>query len=237
MSVRTNDFKDLLTGTKKFSNVYANAIKHGSYTPPIDIEYNGEKIIVKGDFELNDDIIFQMGEIYNTEIIFDGGTYKNIIFRGGKFNKIFFRRGIFNGFVSIRGGSIENLILLGGTFNHWLGTIDGNVNSENGKDMIADEPLFIKRFEIEGGNYLNNIWISGGTIDSLEIKCVTPVKIHCKPNDDKVFDTLKNEYTDRFISSLDIRNLIISRYSNKDNFFHFSKLELETIKFENFTSK
>jgi hypothetical protein len=73
-----------------------------------------------------DDIVFRSGEHYDKDIIFDGGSFKNIIFRGGTFKKVVFRRGTFDGFVSIRGGSIENLVLLGGIFNHWLGTLNGS---------------------------------------------------------------------------------------------------------------
>lgn len=234
--VYASELKQLLNKSKTKEEVYKFRLSGNRELPPIFIEYVENKIIVSGFFEVSDDLIFESGEIYDKEILFDGGIYKNIIFRGGSFKKIFFRRGTYNGYVSIRGGNIENLTLLGGNFNHWLGTIDGIQNIEKEDIKLAEEPLVINRFEIEGGSYANNMWISGGKIDSLEVKCVTPVKIHCKPNDDKSFDASTNKYTTRFNSSPDIRNLIISRYSNKDNFFHFSELELDTIKFEDFTN-
>lgn len=235
-TIDAGDFKKLMSGATVFSEYQqAYSKKHYRY-PVIRLVESENKITVKGDFEVLGDLVFQSGETYDKEIFFDGGTYKNIIFRGGSFRKVFFRRGTFNGFVSIRGGNIKNLVLLGGTFNHWLGTLNGINNSDDGINKLADEPLVIERFEIEGGTYVNNIWISGGKIDSLEIKCVSPVKIHCNPNDDRIFDTTKNEYTPRHKSSPDIRNLIISRYSNKDNFIHISELELDTIRFEKFTN-
>jgi hypothetical protein len=233
--VSIEEFKKLISGSKTKKEIYAKHIDLG-IAPAIIISYSLNKIVVSGDFSLSEDLVFQNGEVYEKEIVFDGGVYKNIIFRGGSFKKIIFRRGDFNGFVSIRGGKIENLILLGGNFKHWLGTLNGISNIETADKMLAEDFLSINRFEIEGGSYDNNIWISGGKIESLEIKCVTAVKIHCKPNDDKIFDTEKNKYTDRFASAPDIRNLVVSRYSNKDNFFHFSGLKLETIKFENFTN-
>ncbi len=224
-------FKSLLRGEMTKNEIWQHS------RPDIQINIDDKRITIKGDFNISEDLIFYSTDIFNKEIFFDGGNYKNIIFRGGKFTKVIFRRGIYNGFVSIRGGEFQNLLLLGGNFNHWLGTIDGINNSEDGdKTKLADEKLIIKRFEIEGGTYANNMWISGGEIDSLEIKCVTPVKIHCKPNDDKIFDPNKDVYEDRFTSVPKIRNLIISRYSNKDNFYHFSSLELGKIEFENFTN-
>jgi hypothetical protein len=227
------DFKSLIKGTLR-DDVF-RSISYKPNWPSIYTKLEDNKIIVRGDFELSQDITFQKDEIYPYDILLDGGTYKNIIFRGGTFTKLFFRRGIYNGYVSIRGGAFKSLMLLGGSFNHWLGTIDGIKNRENGQ-LIADEPLYIGRFEIEGGSYANNIWISGGKIESLEVKCVTPVKIHCKPNDDKLFDLANNSYKTKFNSAPDITNLLISRYSNKDNFYHFSELKLDTLKFENFTN-
>lgn len=234
MNISSKNFKDLIRGVKSLEDLYNNRLRFG-HEVDISIYIDEKKVVVQGDFELSEDLIFHEGEIYDKEIFFDGGNYKNIILKGGKFKKLFFRRGNFNGFVSIRGGKIENLVLLGGIFNHWLGTLDGILNEED-NIKLAEEPLVINRFEIEGGTYLNNIWISGGEISSLEIKCVSGVKIHCKPNDDIYFDTIENKYTNRFKSKPRIKNLLISRYSNKDSFYHFSELKIETIKFEHFTN-
>ncbi|WP_284461603.1 hypothetical protein [Chryseobacterium sp.] len=224
MDISSKDFKQILNGTSIQDKLF-------SYI----VQYESDKIILNGDFKLSDDIIFEENEIYDKEIIFDGGTYKNIIFLGAKFNKVLFRRGDFNGFVSIRGGTIKNLILLGGNFKHWLGTLDGILNNEN-EVLKTNQSLKINRFEIEGGSYTNNIWISGGDISSLEIKCVTPVKIHCLPNDDKIFDIKTNTYTKKYSSKPRIKNFLISRYSNRDTFYHLSELDLDTLKFENFTN-
>jgi len=232
VQISAHNFKQLIKGVPK-----EKVFGYGPHNNPnITVLHEHDNIVVKGNFEIDENIIFKRGEVYEKEIFFDGGTYKNIIFLGGKFKKIFFRRGNFNGYVSIRGGHIENLMLLGGNFTHWLGTLDGFSNTDFNNQVLADEPLIIDRFEIEGGTYANNLWISGGTIGSLEIKTVTPVKIHCKPNDDKIYDSLNNNYTSRFTSTPRIKNLIFSRYSNKDNFYHISEIKLETIKFENFTN-
>ncbi len=230
--ISSEHFKKIICGEQTPGEMFSNHIN----TPSIFAEYSDDKITISGDFELKDDLIFESGEKYELEIFFDGGKYKNIIFRGGTFKKLFFRRGEFNGYVSIRGGKIDSLILLGGNFNHWLGTIDGIRNKESEDSMLAEEPLEINRFEIEGGFFLNNIWISGGDIKSLEVKCVTPVIIHCKPNDDKFFDATKNSYENKFKSKPRINNLLISRYSNKSTFYHFSELDLQNLKFENFTN-
>lgn len=233
--VGPKSFKEILSG-RSVRDVYERMIRVGITNPEIISKVVGNQILISGNFYIEDNLIFEAGENYDLEIIFDGGTYKNIIFRGGTFKKIVFRRGEFNGYVSIRGGHIENLVLLGGIFNHWLGTLNGVTNFDNDKKQLAEEDLKINRFEIEGGTYANNIWLSGGSIDRLEIKCVTPVKIHCKPNDDKVFDTEANQYKIQYNSAPVISDLIISRYSNKENFFHFSELNLSTLKFENFTN-
>jgi len=231
-TITSERFKKIISGEQTPGEMYS----HLHNTPSIFAEYSEDKITISGDFELRDDLIFESEEKYEMEICFDGGNYKNIIFRGGTFKKLFFRKGEFNGYVSIRGGEIDSLILLGGNFIHWLGTIDGSKNKESEDSMLAEEPLKINRFEIEGGSYLNNIWISGGDIKSLEVKCVTPVIIHCKPNDEKLFDSTKNSYENKFKSKPRISNLLISRYSNKSTFYHFNELNLQTLKFENFTN-
>jgi len=227
MNIDSKKFKQILNGSSIQENLF---LYHN-----LNVQYESDKIIVSGEFKLDDDIIFEENEVYNKEIIFDGGLYKNIVFLGAKFKKILFRRGDYNGFVSIRGGTIENLTLLGGNFKHWLGTLDGILNNEN-EVLKTNERLKINRLEIEGGSYTNNIWISGGDISSLEIKCVTPVKIHCLPNDDKIFDIHTNTYTKKYSSKPRIKNFLISRYSNRDTFYHLSELDLDTIKFENFTN-
>ena len=235
VNVRSQILKQILLGDEDAYKDYmhqAIPLNKNSFN----IVFADNKIILKGDFKLIDDIIFESNEVYDKEIIFDGGNYKNIIFRGGTFKKIFFRRGNYDGYVSIRGGSIDSLILLGGQFNHWLGTIDGLYNKEDEDSMLAEDPLNINRFEIEGGTYVNSIWISGGDINSLEVKSITPIQLHCKPNDDKIFDSEKNEYFNKFTSKPRIKNLLISRYSNKNTFYHFSELDLKNLKFENFTN-
>jgi hypothetical protein len=231
-TISSEHFKQFISGKITPGELYA---RHDQ-PPDINIDYEDNKMVISGDFKLRSDLVFESNESYNQEIFFDGGTYKNIIFRGGYFKKLFFRRGNFNGYVSIRGGVIENLILLGGNFNHWLGTLDGLENIEGPNTMLAEDKLKINRFEIEGGTYLNNIWISGGDINSLEVKCVTPIIMHCKPNDDKSFDTQENIYKNKFDSKPRIQNLVVSRYSNKNTFYHFSELDLKSLKFENFTN-
>jgi hypothetical protein len=236
MQVLINDFKDLINGSRKFEEIYEEEINNNRPIPDIKINEIDDQIVVTGNFELSSDLVFNAGENYPKVILFDGGTYKNIIFRGGYFKKLIFRRGTYNGFVSIRGGNIDYLLLLGGSFNHWLGTLDGLNNIESGERNLADENLIIRRFEIEGGSYANNIWLSGGEIDSLEIKCVSPIKLHCKPSDDKEYSETQKMYVRKFNSIPKIKNLIISRYSNKDNYLHFSELKLDMISFENFTN-
>jgi hypothetical protein len=194
----------------------------------------GDVLTLHGDISVLEDLVFYKGEVYGN-IIIDGGVYKNITFRGGSFKTIIIKNGNFNGYVSICGGTIENLILRGGNFN-WLGTLDGLKNSDDkGKTQLADEELTIKRFEIEGGTYTHNIWISGGTITRLEVKCVTPVKIHCKPNDDQILNE-KGEYVQKYDSVPDIHTLMISRLATRDNFYHFSEIYLNVLVFENFTN-
>ncbi|MCF6132477.1 hypothetical protein [Flavobacterium wongokense] len=230
--ITNSHFKEIISGRKTKLDIYG----HHPTAPDISILNEENKIIVRGSFEMHEDIVFEPGEAYAKDIFFDGGIYRNIIFRGGNFKRIFFRRGTYNGFVSIRGGQIENLILIGGTFNHWLGTLDGKDEIENGEALATDE-LEIKRFEIEGGNFATGIWIAGGKIDRLEIKSVTPIKIHCKPNDDNSYDTESGQYISRFKNSIPrIKDLIVSRYSNKDNFYHFSQISLHSFKFINFTN-
>ncbi len=202
----------------------------------LEIIRNNGQIIVKGDFELVDDLIFHEGEIYYKEIIFDGGNYKNIIFRGGTFKKLFFRRGNFDGYVSMRGGSIDSLVLLGGNFKHWLGTLDGIKNIEVGERMLAEEPLKIKRFELEGGSYHHGLWISGGKIDRFEIKSISSIILHCKSNDDEFYDEDTDAYRKMYDSIPIIKDLIISRYSNNSSYYHFSELDLENLSFVNFTN-
>lgn len=234
--ISATQFKQLLSQTITFEKLYEFQLRHGFDTPNIQIINSDNQIIIRGDFSLDNDIVFNQDDIYTKEIVFDGGNYKNINFRGGQFKRILFRRGNYDGYVSIRGGTIDNLILLGGNFQHWLGTLDGIQNSENGIEMFADEELKIGRFEIEGGTYAHHIWLSGGEIESLEIKCVTPIKLHCKPSDDKKFDPIQNTYLKKYLSTPIVNHLIISRYSNKENFFHFSELEFKSIRFENFTN-
>ena len=227
------DFKKLISESmaiEAFLGRYSNIVK-----PDIAVAYSDNAVVVSGDFKLTEILIFEKGEEYKKTVIIDGGIYKDIIFRGGSFERLIFRRGIYDGYVSIAGGHINNLILRGGTFNHWLGTINGINNRENNKPL-ADEPLKIDRFEIEGGSYATNLWISGGEIDRMEVKCVTPVKIHCKPNDDEIFDATKFHYKPKFNSAPNIKDLIISRYSHKDNFYHFSDMSIFNLRFENFTN-
>lgn len=228
-----NSFKKLLKA-EEFSNGTSNHLKW------IKNSLEGNTVTVIGNADI-EEIIFETGERYEKEIIIDGCVFNRIIFRGGYFKKIVFRNGIFNGFVSIRGGTIENLVLLGGTFNHWLGTLDGIKNLEKlggpaDGPKQASEALYIKRFEIEGGTYVNNIWVSGGTIDRLEIKTVSAVKIHCKPNDDEYFDTKEEKYKCKYDSIPNISELILSRYSNKDNFIHISDIDVDTLRFKDFTN-
>ncbi|PTX63490.1 hypothetical protein C8N46_10190 [Kordia periserrulae] len=230
--ISSNNFKSFIKGTNTVSKVYG----HRQNVPDFQIKYLDDKIIISGNFELADDLVFHENEVFDKELFFDGGNYKNIIFRGGRFTKIFFRRGTFKGYISIRGGYIDNLILLGGNFLRWLGTLDGVINNDDNERVLAEEPLVINRFEIEGGSYLHNIWLSGGDIKSLEIKCVTPIIIHCMPNDDKLFDISKNTYKYKFESKPRINNLLLSRYSNKNTFYHFSELSLKNLFFENFTN-
>lgn len=230
--ITSSQFKALVQGKMTKEELWS----HGRNVPNILIEYENDSIVVKGAFELKDDLIFESGEVFEKEVFFDGGTFKNIVFRGGEFNKLLFRRGEFNGFVSIRGGLIRNLILLGGNFNHWLGTLDGNINKDVDGSLLAEDDLIIERFEIEGGSYSNNMWISGGEIKSMEVKCVTGVAIHFMPNDDKTFDSNAGEYKKKFDSKPRIRNLLISRYSNKDSFYQFSDLALDKLMFENYTN-
>lgn len=225
-------FKSIIRGENTVKGLYGNHQR----PPDIKVDHQDDKVIIRGGFELSEDLIFSSNESYERELFFDGGNYKNIIFKGGKFKKLFFRRGTYNGYVSIRGGQIDSLILLGGNFLHWLGTLDGFLNKDNDGNPLAEDPLKINRFEIEGGSYHNNIWLSGGDIKSLEIKCVTPVIMHCMPNDDKLFDEIKNVYETKFKSKPRIDNLLISRYSHKSTFYHFSELELRSLKFENFTN-
>lgn len=226
------NFKSIVLGDSTVKELYP----HHQRPPEIKVEFEENRTIIKGNFELSEDIIFSANEIYERELFFDGGNYKNIVFRGGKFTKVLFRRGTYKGYVSIRGGEIGSIILLGGNFLHWLGTLDGTMNKDNEGKLLAEDPLIINRFEIEGGSYLNNIWLSGGDIKSLEIKCVTPIVMHCMPNDDKLFDDSKNKYETKFKSKPRIDNLLISRYSNKNTFYHFSELELTNLRFENFTN-
>lgn len=204
-----------------------------SLIPTVRLSRDGDALVIKGDFDV-DDITFNSGERYEHEIIIDGGTFKKIIFKGGYFKKIYFRNGTFNGFVSIRGGIIDDLVFLGGTFHYWMGTLDGFANPNT--PGSADEPLVIKRFQIEGATFTNNIWIAGGKILLLEIKTVSAMKIHCKPNDDLYLDNTDNTYKNRYVSSPEILNLTLSRYSNKDNFIHISNIDVDRLKFEDFTN-
>ncbi len=230
--VTPKGFKSIIKNENTVDGLYRNRSKK----PDIRVSHLEDKVIISGDFELSGDLVFNSNETYDKELFFDGGNYQNIIFRGGIFKKIFFRRGVYNGYVSIRGGHINSLILLGGNFLHWLGTIDGLTHNNEDGVPIAEDQLIINRFEIEGGSYLNNIWLSGGTIKSLEIKCVTPVIIHCKPNDDKLFDSKNITYKSKFNSKPRIDNVLLSRYANKNTFYHFSELSLKKLQFENFTN-
>lgn len=231
--VTTAEFKKLIRGIP-FDTVYKDKDSIFNSLPPIEAQLNDGIITISGDFELADALIFEKGENYNTPIILGGGNFKNIIFRGGYFKKLVFRRGSYNGYVSIRGGKIDNLILIGGNFD-WLGTLDGHSNYEDDK-ILANEPLEINRFELEGGNYTNNIWLQGGLINRLEIKCFTPIKLHCRPSDHEIYDTVTRSYQRKFISKPNIEELLISRYSNKENFYHFSGLTFHRIAFDNYTN-
>lgn len=193
-----------------------------------------DRLYISGEFTL-DDITFESQDKYENEIIFDGGVYSNISFRGGNFKKLTFRTGTFNGFVSFRGGTFDSILLLGGAFNRFLGTLDGYKNFEVGA-RLADQLLVIHRFEIEGGVFTNNIWINGGQIDRLEIKSVLPTKIHCKPNDDSIYKPERKKSVPRFESKPKILELILSRYSNRDNFIHISNVDIDRLKFEDFTN-
>lgn len=195
--------------------------------------YDTEKVVLKGDFAI-DDLVFESGENYEREIIFDGRKYKNIEFRGGNYKKIIFRRGTFDGFVSIRGGNFGNLVLLGGTFNHWLGTLNGVENKYYDGQPLADEALTIERFEIEGGTFLNNIWIEGGSIGHLEIRPVTLSKIHIKPNDDRVL--IDSVYSLKHTSSPKISEITLSRYLFKDSILQIFDSTIKSIYFKNFTN-
>ena len=232
IKVSPYDLKLLIKGEKTVDELYSRLQRK----PKINVEHLDDKINITGNFQLSEDLIFNSNDTFNKELIFDGGQFHNIIFKGGEYKKVFFRRGTYNGYVSIRGGLFDSLILLGGEFLHWLGTLDGMLNKNEEGELLAEAPLIINRFEIEGGSYLNNIWLSGGEIKSLEIKCVTPVIIHCKPNDDKLFNRVKSIYKSKFKSSPKIDNILISRHSNKNTFYHFSELTLKNLQFENFTN-
>jgi hypothetical protein len=235
----SNDFKAILSEIEKDDKTKTNAIFQKSNAPKIKIKIENDNIIIGGDFELKDDLVFDKQDEYDLPIIIDGGTFKNITFIGGRYRKIIFRRGEFNGYVSIRGGYFGNIILLGGNFKHWLGTLKGANNFlsiGNKLTELAEENLDIVRFEIDGGTYAHNIWLSGGNINRLEIKCVTPVKIHCHPSDDKQFNSDSETYEYLYNSVPKIEEIVISRYLSKDTFYHFSELEIKNLSFENCTN-
>jgi hypothetical protein len=236
-------FKKTLAGKNLTESKYlmSDGVMYPRYSDQLDrikITRNTNQIIVKGDFEIEDELIFYKEDIFDKELIIDGGIFNRIIFRGGNFKKIVFRRCEVNGFVSIRGGTFENLVLLGGNFNQWLGLMDGIKNKDNpeDEDFLAEEPLIIKRFEIDGGSYAYNIWISGGEIDSLEIKSVSPIRIHCRPDDSKVYNYETNSHTPKYLTVPRIKKLIFSRYCNKYSFFQVSDLKLDNLVFDNFTN-
>lgn len=210
---------------------------YGLMDPPnIKFTVIDTRIIISGDFEFNDDLIFKREDVFNYDLIIDGGCFKNIIFEGGTFTKFVFRRGEFNGFVSIRGGKFDNLVLLGGNFKHWLGTLNGmkknlydNALSDN---TLAEEELVINRFQIEGGTFEHNIWISGGLINRLELKCVSPNHIHCMPSDDIYYNETEKKFKKLYNSKPQINQLVISRYLSKASFFHCSEISINELSFE-----
>jgi hypothetical protein len=197
------------------------------------IDETDTALIINGGFSLDDDLRFSQADGFDKEIIFDGGTFNNIIFTGGYYKKIIFRRGTFNGYISIRGGTFDNIVLLGGTFNHWLGTLNGIINEKNG-EKLAEERLKIRLFEIEGGTYTNNIWVSGGIIERLELRVLSNIKIHIKPNDDKIYDPVTATYSPEYDSIPSIIDLIFSRYSNKDSIFQISTIPISNIIFRDY---
>lgn len=225
MKISQDNFKKLLKG-ENLNKLYPNNFRLIN----IEIIRNDNQTVVSGSFELSEDLEFNKEDKFDKEIIFDGGNYANIIFKGGYFKKLLFRRGNYSGYVSIRGGTFENILLLGGSFDHWLGTLNGKGNYENGLEL-ADEKLAINRFEIEGGNYKNNIWITGGEIDILELKCLTPIIVNCMSNDSKVYDQKEKKLSNEFISTPLIKKLYISRYLNKSSFYNLIDLNVESLFF------
>lgn len=233
-TISSSTFKKLLFEAVYEKNEFTFEYYGHSSSANIDFKIENGYVIIRGQFELTDDITFKARDIYNKSIVIDGGNFKNIIFTGGNFNKFVFRRGSFDGYVSIRGGAFNKIVLLGGNFKHWLGTLDGIrnfVSIDNKPIELAEEKLEIKQFEIEGGTFAHNIWINGGIIKKLEIRSVSAIKLHCSPNEDKSYNDDNGTYANLYDSKPKINDIVISRYINKDSFYQFNQLSINTLSF------
>lgn len=185
----------------------------------LDSKFN--RIVLKGNFSVGNLLFDENDQIEYDEIIFDGGKFERIEFIGGTFKKIIFRNGIFNGYISIRGGTFEKIVLIGGEFKHWFGTLDGINETDEFDNKLAQQPLIIGSLSIEGGSFVNNIWIEGGKFNTLLIRSVSLLKLHITP---------------KLITMPHIDIIILSVYLFKDSIIQLGDITLERIEFVDFTN-
>jgi hypothetical protein len=189
--------------------------KHYSIDPKLN------RIVFKGKFS-SDNLLFEESDkIEYDEIIFDGGKFEKIEFIGGTFKKVVFRNGIYNGYVSIRGGTFDNIVLLGGEFKHWFGTLDGINETDELDNPLAQQALNIGSLSIEGGSFVNNIWIEGGKFNTLSIRSVSLLKLHITP---------------KLLTMPHIDVIILSVYLFKDSIIQLGDITLERLEFVDFTN-
>lgn len=177
--------------------------------------FKGLFTISGGDFK--DDFRIEGGKFEN-EIKFDGGKFKNLIFKDGNFSRVLFRGGTFDGFISIRGGKYDDVTFKGGIYTRYVDFW--------GRKEEKNSEFVIKKINIVGGDFKENIWIKDGKIEELNIQPLLMSRIHILPNYDSKYS----------LSPPEIKNLTITTYFYKDSFLQISDVSLKKLSFSNFTN-